>query len=227
MADNDQENGSSNDYIVQQGDYISKLANERGLSDFATIWDHPANQELKKQRTTPNVLNPGDKLFIPDKEVRTEVRSTDAKHEFVLSGKPLKLRIVIHDMAEKPVSGKPCDLKVTGSPDITPLSTDGAGMVEREIKPDAAAGEFKLKDAGLPIDLDLKLQIGHLDPLDTVTGQKGRLNNLGYDAGVVNDEKTLQFQSAVEEFQCDQKLLPVDGICGPKTQGKLKLAYGC
>jgi len=43
-------------------------------------------------RTTPNVLAPGDSLFIPDKEIRTEVRSTDAKHEFTLSGKPLKLR---------------------------------------------------------------------------------------------------------------------------------------
>jgi Putative peptidoglycan binding domain len=227
MADNDDDNGSSNDYTVQQGDYVSKLAAERGFSDFSTIWDHPQNQELKKQRTTPNVLAPGDKLFIPDKETRTEPRATDATHEFVLSGKPLKLRIVIHDMADKPVSGKPCDLKVTGSPDVSPLSTNGTGLVEREIKPDAAAGTLKLKDDGLPINLDLELKIGDLDPLDTVTGQKARLNNLGYDAGEVNDEVTLQFKSAVEEFQCDHKPLAVDGDCGTNTQAKLKLVYGC
>ena len=226
MADNEEESGSPNDYTIQQGDYVSKLAAERGFSDFKTIWDHPKNQDLKKLRTTPNVLAPGDSLFIPDKEIRTEVRSTDAKHEFTLSGKPLKLRVVIHDMTDKPVSGKPCDLKVTGSPDVTPLNTDGTGMVEREIKPDAAVGKLKLKDAGLPIDLDLDLQIGHLDPIDKITGQKGRLNNLGYDAGVVNDEVTLQFKSAVEEFQCDQKLA-VDGDCGKNTQAKLKQVHGC
>jgi hypothetical protein len=220
------ENESPNDYEIQQGDYISKIAADHGFSDFGTIWEHPQNADLKTLRTTPNVLAPGDKLFIPDKEVRTEARSTDAKHEFVLSGKPLKLRVVIHDMTDKAVSGKPCDLKVSGSPDVTPLSTDGTGMVEREIKPDAAAGTLKLKDDSLPLDLNLELKIGHLDPLDQVTGQKARLNNLGYDAGEVNEELTLQFKSAVEEFQCDQKLA-VDGDCGKNTQAKLKTVYVC
>jgi hypothetical protein len=225
MADNE-ENGSPNDYIVQQGDYVSKIAAEKGFSDYKTIWDHGQNAALKSKRQTSNILLPGDKLFIPDKEARTEVRTTDAKHEFVLSGKPLKLRVVVHDMEDKPVSGKPCDLKVTGSPDVTPLSTDGSGMVEREINKDAAAGTLKLKDAGLPIDLDLTLQIGHLDPVDAITGQKARLNNLGYDAGEVNEEVTLRFKSAVEEFQCDQKIT-VDGDCGKGTQDKLKKAHGC
>ena len=226
MADDTDNSGSSNDYIVQQGDYVSKIAAANGFSDFNTIWNDPGNAELKAQRVTPNVLAPGDKLHIPDKEVRTEARPTDATHEFVLSGKPLKLRIVIHDMEDKPVSGKPCDLKVTGSPDVSPLNTDGTGMVEREIKPDAADGTFKLKDDTLPIDLNLTLKIGHLDPVDKITGQKGRLNNLGYDAGDVNEEVTQQFKSAVEEFQCDQKL-SVDGDCGKNTQAKLKQVHGC
>jgi N-acetylmuramoyl-L-alanine amidase len=222
---NDEQNGSSNDHVVEQGHYVSKLAKQRGFTNFKTIWDHPANKELKKLRTTPNVLAPGDKLFIPEKKPRTEVRSTDSQHKFTLLGKPLKLRVVVHDVTDKPVSGKPCELKVTDSPDVTPLNTDGSGMVEREIKPDAAKGKLTLKDAGLPIDLDLDLLIGHLDPLDTITGQKARLNNLGYNAGDVNDQVTLQFKSAVEEFQCDQKLA-VDGVCGPNTQAKLKTAYG-
>lgn len=207
-------------YTVQQGDYVSKIAAALGFSDFKTIWDHPGNQELKANRETPNVLAPGDVLFVPEKEVRAETRSVDATHQFVLSGKPLKLRIVVKDMADKPVAGKPCELKVTGSPDVSPLSTDGKGMVEREIKPDASAGKLSVTD------LNLELRIGHLDPIQTITGQKGRLNNLGYDAGEVNDEETLQFRSAVEEFQCDHKLA-VDGKCGPNTQAKLKEVHGC
>ncbi len=225
MAD-EQTSGTPGDLIVRQGDFVSKIAAQRGFRDFRTIWEHARNQTLRQQRTTPNVLLPGDSLFVPVRELRTEFRPTDARHRFVLSERGLRLRLIIKDMTDRPVAGKPCDLKVTGSPDVTPLATDGRGMVDREIKPDAEQGKFVLKDAALPIDLDLELRIGHLDPIDSVTGAKARLNNLAYFAGEVNDERTLQFRSAVEEFQCDHKLA-VDGVYGPKTQAALKDAHGC
>lgn len=220
------ENENPNNYTVQQGDYVSKIAAERGLSDFKKIWDHAQNQQLKQSRQSPNILAPGDILFIPDKEIRTEARSTDSLHPFVLSGNPLKVRIILKDMADKPVAGKTCELKVAGSPDVQPLNTDSQGMVEREIQPNAGTGKLKLKDEGRPIDLDTDILIGHLDPIDKITGWKGRLNNLGYDAGEVNAEETLQLKSAIEEFQCDNKLT-VDAICGPITQAKLKQVHGC
>ena len=225
MAD-EQAGGNPGDHVVRQGDFVSKIAAQRGFRDFRTIWEHARNQKLKQQRTTPNVLFPGDSLFVPDRELRTEFRPTDARHRFVLSERGLRLRLIIKDMTDKPVAGKPCDLKVTGSPDVSPLATDGRGMVDREINPDAERGKFVLKDAALPIDLDLELLIGHLDPIGTVTGAKARLNNLAYAAGDVNEEPTLKFKSAVEEFQCDHKL-GVDGVYGPKTQAALKDAHGC
>jgi peptidoglycan hydrolase-like protein with peptidoglycan-binding domain len=59
-----------------------------------------------------------------------------------------------------------------------------------------------------------------------VAGQQARLSNLGYFTGDIDGTDGPEFQMAVEEFQCEQKLT-VDGICGPKTQAKLKEVYGC
>jgi N-acetylmuramoyl-L-alanine amidase len=213
-------------YTVQAGDYVSKVADAKGFSDYQTIWNDGHNAHLKAQRKTPNVLAPGDPLYIPDRETRNESRSTDSLHQFELTGTPLKLRLIVKDMTDKPVAGKPCTMKVDGSPDVPSLSTNGTGMAERDILPTAATGELVLRDTGLPIDLDLQLKIGFLEPLDDVTGQKARLNNLGYDAGEVNDTQDLQFRSAVEEFQCDHGLAH-DGVCGSKTQAKLKEVHGC
>jgi peptidoglycan hydrolase-like protein with peptidoglycan-binding domain len=71
--------------------------------------------------------------------------------------------------------------------------------------------------------------------VDEVSGQIGRLNNLGYDAGELDSpvaspeqerHRSEHFRSAVEEFQCDHGLL-VDGICGARTQAKLEEIHGC
>ena len=75
--------------------------------------------------------------------------------------------------------------------------------------------------------MSLQLSIGGLDPLDEESGQRQRLNNLGYNAGEVDSQDPQQFKSAIEEFQCDFKVKPLDGICGPVTQAKLKEVYGC
>ena len=68
------------------------------------------------------------------------------------------------------------------------------------------------------------IKIGHLDPVDELSGQIGHLNNLGYFAGRLDGSDTHAFESAVEEFQCDNGLT-VDGVCGPNTQSKLKQVH--
>ena len=63
--------------------------------------------------------------------------------------------------------------------------------------------------------------LGHLDPLETVTGVKARLKNLGYYDGEINDEQDDEYKSEVRRFQQDHGLV-VDGIVGPQTRAKLK-----
>jgi len=216
MADN---------YTVQQGDHLSKIAKDNGFIDYTVIWDHPNNSDLKKLRQNPNVLLPGDEIFIPDAEQKQESGATDKKHTFNVDKKTLKLRLVLEDIYEKPIAGAQCALLVDGQ--AYQLTTDGHGKLEQDVPLDAQDGALTIRGDQTPFANDvIPIKIGHLDPVDEISGQIARLNNLGYFAGPLDGSDEDAFESAVEEFQCDHSLT-VDGICGPNTQSKLKQVHGC
>jgi len=222
-------------HIVEQGEHVSRIAKKYGLSDYRTIWDHGNNDELKRTRQNPNVLFPGDRLFVPDKEQRIEARPTDHRHRFVLKTHKLRLAIVVEDMYEKPVASAPAELHVEG--EVRRLTTDSQGKIEQDIPSTAENARLIVKTPETPADgVVLPVKIGHLNPVDKVSGQKGRLANLGYYFGEIDETEDPDFRSAVEEFQCDHLPSPprpngvpaeVDGVCGPKTQAKLKEVHGC
>jgi hypothetical protein len=216
MADN---------YTVQQGDHLSKVAKDNGFTDYTIIWDHPNNSDLKKLRQNPNILLPGDEIFIPDMEQKQESGATDKKHTFNVDKKTLKLRLVLEDIYEKPIAGAQCALLIDGQ--VFQLTTDGHGKLEQEIPLDAKDGVLTIRGDQTPFANEvIPIKIGHLDPVDELTGQIARLNNLGYFAGPVDGSDDDAFESAVEEFQCDHSLT-VNGKCDAATQDKLKQVHGC
>jgi peptidoglycan hydrolase-like protein with peptidoglycan-binding domain len=109
---------------------------------------------------------------------------------------------------------------------IQELTSDSGGIIEQTIPRTASTGRLLVKDSRIPLDIDVSLKIGHLDPVDQVEGQQARLNSLGYFAGEPGTTGDPRFKRAVEEFQRDNQLT-VDGICGPQTQAKLKSVFGC
>src|SRR5689334_22802404 len=122
-------------HTVAQGEHLSGIAWTYGFSDYRTIWNHPNNAGLKTKRQNPNVLFPGDELFIPDRDCGEAARSTDQRHEFVLARPVLKLRLALEDQYEKPIAGASCLLVVDS--DFKQLATDGQGKLETEIPPSA------------------------------------------------------------------------------------------
>ena len=112
---------------------VKGIAKKYGFSSHKKIWDHAQNAELKKQRQNPNVIFPGDQLFIPDKSEKKETRNTGQRHQFVLKTEKLKLRLVLEDLYEKPIANAPCELRVEN--ETFRLTTDGKGKIERDIKP--------------------------------------------------------------------------------------------
>jgi N-acetylmuramoyl-L-alanine amidase len=223
---------------VEQGEHLSSIAKKYGFSTYKTIWDHPENAELKNNRKNPNVLFPGDWLFVPDGNEKSVSRSTEKRHRFLLRTQTLKLRLVLEDLYEKPIANAKCELQVEN--EDFKLVTNGQGRIEQDIKPEAKRALLIIKDPKTPVnEIEIPIKIGHLDPVEEVSGQKARLNNLGYFAGPFDGkteaENQALFRSAIEEFQCDHFPEPrradgvpsaVDGLCGPKTQAKLKQVHG-
>lgn len=212
-------------YTVKQGDHLTRIARAHGFSDYRTIWDHPDNAELKKKRQNPNILYPGDVVSIPDsKDTKTVQGSTEKKHTFEKKGKPLVLRLELRHWNNKPLANTQCEIEMEGA--SFSLPTDANGRIEMEIPPEAECGKLRVKDSPYP---EVPFKIGHLDPIEEITGWKARLNNLGYYAGPVDDQETAQLLSAIEEFQIDffKSMSQVDGKCGTNTQAKLKEAHGC
>lgn len=201
-------------YVVQQGDHLSGIAKSFGFEDFHTIWEHPSNAALKAKRNNPHVIFPGDQLFIPDKRPKTESVATTKVHRFRFLAAPLKLRIAVRDFDDQPITQTPCQLEVEGA--VYNLTTDGKGLIEHAVPKTAKMGKLKIPK----LDLELPVKIGHLDPVDENTGQRGRLANLGYDLG---DDSQLRY--AVEEFQCDHGLT-VSGELDGATRSKLRDLHG-
>ena len=205
-------------YTVQEGDQLSGLAAKFGFLDFNTIWNHPSNAELKNKRKDPHILLPGDVLTIPDKQDKSASVATTKVHTFQISNRPLKLRLVIKDFDNQPITGVDCVLVVEGQ--TFRLKSDGQGMIQATVPPAAVTGQLTIPD----LDLDLPVQIGHLDPYDEEPGWRARLINLGYyvPQGDGDDE---QLEHAIEEFQCDHQL-PVTGKLDSATRDQLKTQHG-
>lgn len=195
-----------------------------GFADYRAIWEHARNAELRRKRQNPNVLYPSDRLYVPDKQEKQEARVTTQTHRFQAPSQTVLLRIVVKGVDDQPIARARCALKVEGA--FYRLVTDGNGQIEQQIPKRAENGALTIEDDRSPFGVEVPIKVGHLDPVDEVSGQRARLNNLGYNAGERAAPAELQFRSAVEEFQCDYDLT-VDGVCGPQTQAKLLEVHGC
>ena len=215
-------------YTIKQGDYLAKIAKEQGFSDWKILWDHPNNKALKDKRKDPNILYPGDQLFISDKEEKLASIGVDNTHKFTVKRSKLKLVLVLDEMFKSPMAGVQYQLVVDGK--VIAKAADSKGKLEVDIPAGAIDVQLIIKNPESPVnEVVIPIKIGHLDPIEEHSGQAQRLNNLGYFGGpqAENDvaENERIFLSAVQEFQCDNTLR-VDGVCGPQTQSKLVQIHG-
>ncbi len=207
-------------HSIAQGEHLSQIARKYGFRSYLTIWDHPNNEALKKLRKDPNILYPGDSLYIPDKDPKVVTGETGMTHKFVVPIPKLELRIALRDLSDLPITGLACDLDVEGT--VYPLTTDGNGTIRQAIAADAERGAVR----AAAMEVDLAIGIGHLDPVEEESGLRARLRNLGYDAGPLGFDDEGELRSAIEEFQCDHSL-KVTGVNDGTTREKLREVYGC
>lgn len=163
-------------HVVSDGEYLVALAAKYGFQSYETIWNHPKNAALKALRKNPNVLLPGDVVFIPDKQERTVSSAPDRAHKFVLKRDRQRLRMKVSARFAAPTPVDEAKVLVDGSERTVPVSD---GLIDLEIPRAARAGAVRLGEREIPFVL------GTLDPLDEPSGLRQRLTNLGFDAGEI------------------------------------------
>jgi N-acetylmuramoyl-L-alanine amidase len=202
-------------HVVTQGECLSSIAAQYGMTSWRDLYEHPDNADLKKKRRNPNVLAPGDEVNVPDPPKRWETRPTQEKHTFVVPVAKVELRVVLRDWRGKALAGKRFVVRVDER-DVDG-TTDGDGMVRARIPAQASRATLRvwLTDDPQP-EIDRELSLGHIDPIDTISGVRARLRNLGYACPLSDeapediDDPTL---TAVRRFRAKNDLpeVPVPG----------------
>lgn len=209
---------------VKQGECMNSIAKKYGFKQYSRIYDDSANDELRNKRPNPSILFPGDKVKIPEKTKKEESVSADSKHKFKVNGYRTHLRLLIEELDGTAIGGKAYELEI--GKDVYEGTVGGDGLIEQEVIADAKKG-------GLTVWLDDEkqkaccwpLEIGYLDPPETISGAQGRLNNLGFSCGPVDGIEGPLTEAAVKAFR-EKHSLSETGPLGDETKNKLKDIYG-
>lgn len=212
-------------YVIRQGDYLTKLAHQRGF-DADAIWNDPKNQSLRERRTEPNLLHPGDVLWIPDGEqhrrLSIKAGSTN-RYAAVVPKMPVQLKL---EVGREPLVDEPYEILGLG-PDPVRGATDEHGALSARVPVDVREIEVRLTNK----NRTLRLRVGDLDPVDTVSGLKKRLTHLGFyqptSVGVENADAADgdALVGALRAFQSSQELEPT-GKLDEDTRKALLAVHG-
>jgi hypothetical protein len=205
-------------HVVEQGECLSSIAERYGFA-WETVWNLSQNSDLRAKRPDPNLIYPGDEVYVPELARKDEAGAVEKRHRFKMKGVPSKLRIRLLNNGLA-LANRKWKCNVDGK--WHDGATDGDGHLEMFVRPNANLGMLEVEDGPT-----FELQLRTLDPLETISGVQARLNNLGYDSGEVDGIQGPITTAAIKAFQADYPPLDVDGIVGPKTRAQLKDIYGC
>jgi N-acetylmuramoyl-L-alanine amidase len=216
-AEADVQTVGSGEYVVKPGECLNSIAYEHGFF-VGTLWKLPENSELKSARKDPNVLVSGDRVHIPELRQREESCATEKLHRFKRKGVPAKFTITLNDLG-KPRANEEYVLDVDGK--LISGKTDGEGTLSASIPPNAKTGRLRVgKDQE-----EILISFGHIDPISTLSGVQGRLQNLGLYFGPVDGRLNPETRSAIAEFQRQQNISG-EGKLDDKTRQAILQANG-
>lgn len=202
--------------VVRDGEGTVAIANETGHF-WETIWNDPANTELRELRKDPNVLLAGDRITVPPLRDKAEPCNTEMRHRFRRRGEPAKLSLVVKRF-DKPMANQPFIVEIDKAKRHLTGMTDGEGKVDIAIPGNA-------RHAKLTVGVDpahrqvFEFKLGGIDPISEICGAQTRLRNLGFECEIT-DELDNATRAALRQFQKKYEL-PVTGEPDDVTKAKL------
>lgn len=195
---------SASTHTVEDGDCLQSLASKQRINPLE-IWKHSKNEELFKKRKNPHILNPGDKVYLPDGVHEEDGLGTGQTHEIRFGKQPCELRLCV-DVDELGFE-KQLEYKLEledGSLHQGRTSPHGQKEVMKfEISAAVKKGKLTIvvdaEDPEQNIEMDISL--GALCPAEETRGLQARLFNLGYKLGEIDGERGPKTEKALEKFR--------------------------
>jgi len=182
---------------VKAGEDMITIAQEYHIADWEALYNHTLNERLRKYRPNPMCLETGDVVLIPDLEPQILRLATNKIHTIEIQRPKRYFSTQLLGSENKPLSNIKYEFAM-GEETIAG-QTDSEGRIEEPMPVDCQSATLSIwpNPGDDRIKKTLPVQIGALDPTDTVTGMQQRLKNLGKYQG------------------------KVDGIFGPMTNSAL------
>ena len=207
-------------YIAEEGETLADIAlRECGLVNLDGIFSEDRNRGLFATRPD-RVLHAGDVVILPERDsnTKTEKLEPDLINEFETDRPEANFVLTVLDRTRKPRAGLPYKLLLNDGREIAGQTT-GDGKIEAGIP----YGETTLT---LVVGKAMRtLLIGGLKSGFSVEGIQARLNNLGYEAGMVDGDTGEATVAAIKRFQKDNGIRET-GEVSEDLWNKLREVYG-
>lgn len=207
------------DYAVQRGECLQSIAAEHGHF-WETIWSHPDNSQVKSARKDPMVIQAGDRLVIPEIDPGGEEKPDKKRHRFRRKGVPAVLKFQMLQEGE-PRKNEPWILDLDGK--RLEGTTDDEGRFDVVIPPGARSGILRVGQ-GVHETVQ-RVELGHLEPFDTVLGVQQRLTNLGFYEGLEDGQWSQGVKRAIDAFLVEHDGQTEDEV-SEATLEKIRDAHG-
>lgn len=200
---------------VRRGEDLHTLSVMYGVPP-QQLWEHPLNAELRELRADPFILCPGDCLRIPlcDPEANPVRPGEVNSYRGALSDTAVEIQLVTGGV---PLANHQCAVWGLGEPRYQ--STNSEGYLRFD---DPDVRTIIVQPRGHD---PLALEIGDLDPGQTIRGVQSRLQGLGYYQDEVTGVIGLTTFAAIAAF-CADYGLPETSIPDERFCDKLVEVYG-
>jgi hypothetical protein len=183
-------------YVIRQGDFLLKLANQFGF-DADAVWNDKQNEGLRQLGRDPHVLFPSDVLYVPSQEANPVPLNTGAQNDFVAHAPTVNIGIRFSDLA---FASKACTVQEL--PELTGLTTGPDGLLKLDVPATVEAITITFSDP----PCTCVCNIGYINPITTLSGVHQRLQNLGYiDDGAFDPADLELIRGALRAFKADQR----------------------